>query len=149
MTHAFIEISRRLAGKTDALRFGAPVSHVYNPLIYARKPHEMYLDRFLGSRPDVILVGMNPGPFGMAQTGVPFGDVAMVRDFLGIEAPVESPRHPHPKRPVKGFRCRRSEVSGTRLWGWVKDRFKTPAFIFAASCSGQGSQKFPPRFGEG
>ena len=30
------------------------------------------------------MLGMNPGPFGMAQTGVPFGDVAMVRDFVGI-----------------------------------------------------------------
>ena len=73
---------------------------------------------------------MNPGPFGMAQTGVPFGDVAMVRDWMGIEAPVGKPREEHPKRPVLGFDCPRSEVSGTRFWGWARDSFGTPERFF-------------------
>ena len=73
---------------------------------------------------------MNPGPFGMVQTGVPFGDVAMVRDWLGITAPVGKPRNEHPKRPVAGFACQRSEVSGARLWGWARDRFGTPERFF-------------------
>ena len=120
-------ISRRLADEVDRLAFAAPVTHVYNPLRYARAPHELYLKRY-GARPkQVLLVGMNPGPFGMAQTGVPFGDVAMVRDFLGIEAAVGRPRQEHPQRPVAGFACSRSEVSGTRLWGWARDRFGTAA----------------------
>ncbi len=78
----------------------------------------------------MLLVGLNTGPFGMAQTGVPFGDVAMVRDFLGIHAPVMTPVREHPKRPVQGFDCPRSEVSGTRLWGWIRDRFGTPEAFF-------------------
>jgi single-strand selective monofunctional uracil DNA glycosylase len=76
------------------------------------------------------MVGMNPGPFGMAQTGVPFGDVAMVRDFLGIEGPVGKPRVEHPRRPIAGFACHRSEVSGTRFWGWARDRFGTAEGFF-------------------
>src|SRR5690606_15198967 len=103
---------------------------VYNPLDYARKPHELYLTTWGGSPKRVLLVGMNPGPFGMAQTGVPFGDVAMVRDFLGIEAPVGRPRSECPHGPVVGFRCRRSEVSGTRLWGFARDTFGAPEAFF-------------------
>jgi single-strand selective monofunctional uracil DNA glycosylase len=76
------------------------------------------------------MVGMNPGPFGMAQTGVPFGDVAMVRDFLGITGAVGKPAREHPARPIAGFECHRSEVSGTRLWGWVRDRFGTADRFF-------------------
>ncbi len=74
---------------------------------------------------------MNPGPFGMAQTGVPFGEVAAVRDWMGIEAPVRRPRLEHPKRPVSGFACARTEVSGERLWGWARDRFGAPEAFFA------------------
>jgi single-strand selective monofunctional uracil DNA glycosylase len=72
---------------------------------------------------EMLMVGMNPGPFGMAQTGVPFGDVAMVRDFLGIVGPVGRPPVEHPRRPIAGFECHRSEVSGTRFWGWARSRF--------------------------
>ena len=105
------------------MRFGPPTSHVYNPLVYARARHERYLERYGARTGRVVLVGMNPGPFGMAQTGVPFGDVAMVRDFLGIEGQVGKPVREHPARPVAGFGCARSEMSGTRLWGWARDRF--------------------------
>ena len=118
-----IAVSRRLAKRIDELSFRAPVTHVYNPLTYARAPHEQYLRRYGERTGRVLLMGMNPGPFGMAQTGVPFGDVAMVRDFLGIEAKVAKPAHEHPARPITGFACERSEVSGTRLWGWARDRF--------------------------
>jgi single-strand selective monofunctional uracil DNA glycosylase len=74
---------------------------------------------------------MNPGPWGMAQTGVPFGEVTLVRKWLKIEGPVKTPPNEHPKRPVTGFSCRRSEVSGRRLWGWAKKRFKTPEAFFS------------------
>jgi single-strand selective monofunctional uracil DNA glycosylase len=113
-----------------ALRFAPPVTHVYNPLEYAREPYDRYLSRY-GSRPkEAVLVGMNPGPWGMAQTGVPFGEVNLVRRWLGIEAPVGRPAALHPKRPVLGFSCPRSEVSGKRLWGWARKRFRTPERFF-------------------
>jgi single-strand selective monofunctional uracil DNA glycosylase len=120
---SLVGIDRALAKTVDRLTFGPPVAHVYNPLNYARKPHELYLERFGRGPREVLLLGMNPGPWGMAQTGVPFGDVGMVRDFLGIEAPVGKPARENPARPITGFACERSEVSGSRLWGWARDRF--------------------------
>ncbi len=126
-----IRISEKLVEDVRDLRFGDPVSHVYNPLVYAKSPHTEYLRRFGTGRKEVLFVGMNPGPFGMAQTGVPFGDVSMVRDWMGIEASVGRPDHEHPKRPVLGFECTRSEVSGTRLWGWVRERFGSPESFFS------------------
>ncbi len=125
------KISRALSHEVSKLRFGAPVAYVYNPLSYARPVHELYLERFGQGRKEVVLVGMNPGPFGMAQTGVPFGDVGFVRDWMGIEAPIGRPAEQHPKRPVLGFDCPRSEVSGSRLWGWAKARFETPERFFS------------------
>jgi single-strand selective monofunctional uracil DNA glycosylase len=125
-----IQISNTLAKRTGRLRFSPPVVHVYNPLLYARAPHEQYLSRFGSGQKRAVLVGMNPGPFGMMQTGVPFGDVAMVRDFLGIEAEVVAPKQQHPNRPILGFACERREVSGTRLWGFVRDRFTSPERFF-------------------
>lgn len=124
-------ISRKLAKAVDALTFSAPVAFVYNPLAYARAPHEAYLERYGGGTKRVVLVGMNPGPFGMAQTGVPFGDVRMVRDWMGITGVVNKPVVEHPKRPILGFACEKSEVSGSRLWGWAKTRFGTPAKFFS------------------
>ena len=126
-----VAISRRLARAVDALRFAPPVACVYNPLVYARGPHEEYLARWGAGPKEVVLVGMNPGPFGMMQTGVPFGEVGLVRDWLGIDGRVRRPAHEHPKRPVEGFRCTRSEVSGTRLWGWARERFGAPEPFFA------------------
>ena len=98
--------ARRLCQEVDALRFGPPVTHVYNPLVYAWAAQAQYIERYAGTRKQVVLLGMNPGPFGMGQTGVPFGEVARVRDFLGIEAPVQRPAREHPARPVLGFACR-------------------------------------------
>ncbi len=126
-----VKISRRLDRVVGRLSFDPPVTHVYNPLRYARQTHENYLERFGSKRGRVVLLGMNPGPFGMAQTGVPFGEVGHVRDWLRIEGEVKRPRHEHPRRPVLGFACTRSEVSGARLWGWAKSRYQTPRRFFA------------------
>lgn len=123
-------LSRSLARSVSRLRFGEPVRYVYNPLEYARRSHEIYLRRHGATRKRVLLLGMNPGPFGMAQTGVPFGAVEAVRGWLGIEAPVGRPRREHPKRPVQGFACARNEVSGARLWGAIASRFGTPERFF-------------------
>ncbi|GAB4196950.1 MAG: single-stranded DNA-binding protein [Sandaracinaceae bacterium] len=126
-----VRISRDLAREVDALEFRAPVAFVYNPLDYARRPHEAYLERYGRGPKEVLFLGMNPGPFGMAQTGVPFGEVAAVRGYLGIDMPVASVEGTHPKRPVEGFACVRSEVSGARFWGWAAQRCPDPAAFFA------------------
>ena len=126
-----IDAARRLSAKVDALAFAPPVSHVYNPLDYAWAPHEKYLRRYGASKKRIVFLGMNPGPFGMAQIGVPFGEIASARDWLGLEGPVGQPRITNPKRPVEGFACARSEVSGQRLWGLFRARFGTPEAFFA------------------
>jgi single-strand selective monofunctional uracil DNA glycosylase len=49
---------------------------------------------------------------------------------MGIEAPVGTPDPVHPKRPVTGFACTRSEVSGRRLWGWARENFGAASAFF-------------------
>ena len=126
-----IDAARELSAAVDALPFAPPVTHVYNPLDYAWEVHRSYLERYGDGRRRVVFVGMNPGPFGMAQIGVPFGEIASARDWLGLEGPVGQPRVVNPKRPVEGFACARSEVSGQRLWGLFRARFGTPEAFFA------------------
>ncbi len=125
-----IDISRRLSREVSKLEFAPPVEYSYNPLEYARKPGEMYLEKYGKGKKEVLLVGMNPGPFGMAQTGVPFGEVSKVRDWMKISGTVKTPPKQHPKREIQGFDCPRKEVSGDRLWSWAEERYRTPSTFF-------------------
>lgn len=127
---SLVTISRELSKRVSKLSFEAPVTHVYNPLEYARDPHERYLTLWGKGPKRALLLGMNPGPFGMAQTGVPFGDIGSVRNFVGVTGKVRRPQLEHPKRPVEGFDCPRSEVSGKRLWGFAEQRFGSAADFF-------------------
>lgn len=127
---SLVTIAKQLGEMVDTLQFTPPVSVVYNPLTYAWQAHELYLQRWGGRDAKILLLGMNPGPWGMVQTGVPFGEVDHVRDWLGIDAEVSKPKVEHPKRPVEGMACGRSEVSGRRLWSWAKKRFGTPERFF-------------------
>lgn len=130
VSQSIADVTDRLVRNVRPLRFGEPVTHVYNPLEYARACYDAYLTRHARRTGPAILLGMNPGPWGMAQTGVPFGEVHAVRDWLGIRAPVSRPPLEHPKRPVLGLECERSEVSGARLWGWARETFHTPEAFF-------------------
>ena len=123
-------ITRRLVRALEPMRFGPPVTHVYNPLVYARAMNERYLERFARRGVDALLLGMNPGPWGMAQTGIPFGEVSYVRDWLQLDARIDKPADEHPKRPVTGLDCERSEVSGRRIWSWASARFDSPEAFF-------------------
>ncbi|MFN3201381.1 MAG: uracil-DNA glycosylase family protein [Bradymonadia bacterium] len=123
-------ITNDLITELAPLTFGTPVTHVYNPLLYARKAWDAYCEKYGKGPREILLIGMNPGPYGMAQVGVPFGEIDHVRNWLGIEAEIGKPAVEHPKRPVLGFECSRSEVSGRRLWGWCKDTYGTPEKFF-------------------
>src|SRR4051812_26192193 len=125
-----VAAARTLRDAVDKLTFAAPVTHAYNPLRYAWRAHQIYLRCYGTSPKRVLFLGMNPGPFGMAQTGIPFGEVAAVRDWLGIKAQIDRPSREHPKRPVTGFDCHRSEISGKRLWDLFAKRFGTAAAFF-------------------
>ena len=129
-SESLIVAARRLGDAVKRLKFAAPVAYVYNPLGYAWHAHEIYLRRYGNGHKRVLFLGMNPGPFGMAQTGVPFGEIAAVRDWLGIQATIARPFAEHPKRPVIGFNCRRSEISGQRLWGLFAKRFGSAEKFF-------------------
>ena len=125
------EAAKTLSEDVDRLGFSSPVEYVYNPLHYAWAAHREYLERFIDAPKRVVFLGMNPGPWGMAQTGVPFGEITAVREWMGIECAVDKPDPEHPKRPVDGFSCARSEVSGRRLWGFFAERFGSPEEFFA------------------
>jgi single-strand selective monofunctional uracil DNA glycosylase len=129
-SHQVIAAAARLRDAVRKLRFGPPVTHVYNPLDYAWAAHEAYLRRYANGQKRVVFLGMNPGPFGMAQTGVPFGEIKAVRDWLGIQESILQPSNVHPKRPVHGFDCSRTEISGQRLWKLFADRFGSAQEFF-------------------
>jgi single-strand selective monofunctional uracil DNA glycosylase len=124
-------ITDALVAELSGLSFAPPTAYVYNPLVYARAPWDLFCQKYGQGEREILMLGMNPGPFGMAQVGVPFGEVAAARDWLGIQAEVGKPDPEHPKRPILGFDCTRSEVSGRRLWGWAAERFKIPEAFFA------------------
>jgi single-strand selective monofunctional uracil DNA glycosylase len=123
-------ISNDLIDALRPLKFGPPVSYIYNPLDYARESLKQYHAKFASTPKEVLFLGMNPGPWGMAQTGIPFGEIQAVRDWMKIQAPVGSPKKTHPKKPVLGFACTKREVSGQRLWGWARKTFRTPGRFF-------------------
>jgi single-strand selective monofunctional uracil DNA glycosylase len=118
-----LKASRELSNELSSIKFSSPISHVYNPLDYAWKPYEEYVKRYGNSKKEVLFLGMNPGPWGMVQTGVPFGEINTVKHWLQIEKEVRKPSIIHPKRPVMGFECTRSEISGKRLWGFFSHSF--------------------------
>ena len=122
--------AHQLSEACSTLNFGEPITHVYNPLEYAWAAHKQYISRAATGKKKVVFLGMNPGPFGMAQTGVPFGEIAAVRDWIGINAPIGKPVREHPKRPIEGLDCTRSEVSGRRLWGLFAKRFDSANDFF-------------------
>ena len=139
-----VDAALDLADEVDGLPFAPPVAYIYNPLRHAWPLHEQYLRRFGPgpdrhdvSQPRTLWLGMNPGPWGMVQTGVPFGEVSAVRDWMGLAAPHDglnlaavAATRLHPKRPLEGLACSRSEVSGRRLWGLMQQRFTTPEAFF-------------------
>ncbi len=123
--------AKELCDTVDSLAFSAPVAYVYNPLRYAWKPHHAYLKRYAATKKRVVFMGMNPGPWGMSQTGVPFGEIDSVKNWMGISEPVEKPQPEHPKRPILGFDCEKSEVSGRRLWGLFSERYPNAEDFFS------------------
>ena len=121
--HPLAQTSRKLSEWVSKLRFSEPTAFIYNPLEYAWAIHLQYLQLAGQGKKKVVMLGMNPGPFGMAQTGLPFGEIPAVRDWMGLRGKVDKPNPEHPKRPVEGLACTKSEVSGRRLWGLFSEKF--------------------------
>ncbi|NCN28117.1 single-stranded DNA-binding protein [bacterium] len=121
---------RTFCTKLRRLKFSEPTAYVYNPLEYACASYNKYLDQFAQGKKKALFLGMNPGPYGMAQTGIPFGEISLVRDWMGICEPLGKLPKQHPKRPLQGFQCEKSEVSGRRLWGLFSEKFPKPKQFF-------------------
>jgi single-strand selective monofunctional uracil DNA glycosylase len=130
-SHLLIAAARELSAQVGRLKFAMPVAHVYNPLTYAAAAHEEFLTRFGSGRKRMVFLGMNPGPFGMVQCGIPFGEIAAARDWMRISAVIAKPAIEHPRRPILGWDCPRSEVSGRRFWKLFAERFGSPEKAFA------------------
>lgn len=130
ISNKLLAIEQSLCAKLKNVTFSPPVQYIYNPLEYAAETHAMYVRKYCTGPKKIMFVGMNPGPWGMSQTGVPFGEIKMVKDWLKISGPVGHPPKEHPERVVMGFECPRSEVSGHRLWGLLKELCGTPENFF-------------------
>lgn len=125
-----ITSTQNLSKQVETFRFSDPVTHIYNPLNYAWDSHKSYIEKRGSSKKKVLFMGMNPGPYGMAQTGIPFGEIQHVKDWVGVSSPVGKPDIEHPKRMIEGFNCKKSEVSGRRLWGFLKEQFSSADAFF-------------------
>ncbi|XP_056590913.1 single-strand-selective monofunctional uracil-DNA glycosylase 1 isoform X3 [Triplophysa dalaica] len=106
----FLQVELELNARLRMMSFGKPVRYTYNPLEYAWDPHQCYVDTYCRGGQSILFLGMNPGPFGMAQTGVPFGEVKAVRNWLKITGRVGRPADEHPKRRITGLDCTQSEA---------------------------------------
>jgi single-strand selective monofunctional uracil DNA glycosylase len=129
-TENLVKVARELSRSVSSLSFELPTAYIYNPLEYAWEIHRQYLELAGGGKKKVVFLGMNPGPYGMAQTGVPFGEIPAVRDWMGLKGEVKKPIPEHPKRPVDGLECSKSEVSGRRLWGLFSEKFPSAPDFF-------------------
>ncbi|XP_018356662.1 PREDICTED: single-strand selective monofunctional uracil DNA glycosylase [Trachymyrmex septentrionalis] len=125
-----LSIEQELCTKLKDITFPSSIQYIYNPLEYASETHAMYVHKYCTGIKKILFVGMNPGPWGMSQTGVPFGEITMVRDWLKISGPVGKPSKEHPDRKVIGFQCTRSEISGLRLWGLFREICGNPENFF-------------------
>ncbi|XP_069360808.1 single-strand selective monofunctional uracil DNA glycosylase [Maniola hyperantus] len=133
LSDEFLELADEMNEDLNEFKLPPAVKCVYNPSIYARYTFEMYARKYCNTKKKIMFFGMNPGPWGMSQTGVPFGEISSVRDWLGIEGPVNKPPHEIRERPVDGFDCKRTEVSGKRFWGLLKTICGTPVKFFETS----------------
>ncbi|XP_033116949.1 single-strand selective monofunctional uracil DNA glycosylase-like [Anneissia japonica] len=133
ISETFLEIMETMSEKLAKLEFVDPVQYIYNPVEYAKETHGCYVKKYCNSQKKVLFLGMNPGPFGMAQNGVPFGETNFVKDWLGIVGNVGKPPVEHPSRQIVGLKCIRKEVSGSRFWGLRKNLCGTPDVFFKHS----------------
>ncbi|XP_075222511.1 single-strand-selective monofunctional uracil-DNA glycosylase [Lycorma delicatula] len=115
-----LEIEKKLVLKLTSenieVKLNPPVEYIYNPLEYAFEVHSNFVNKFCNEKKQLLFLGMNPGPWGMMQTGVPFGDINTVKNWLKLSGNITEPHRQHPNKRVKGFDCKRVEVSGKRFW---------------------------------
>jgi len=127
----FLKIEQELSKNLLHIEYSeTKVKYISNPVEHAKEPHTSFLEKYLNGGKSILFLGMNPGPWGMCQTGVPFGEVQTCKNWLKICGNVTQPKNYHPKRPIEGFGCKRREVSGERFWRFFEMKCKTPDVFF-------------------
>ncbi|KAJ8670440.1 hypothetical protein QAD02_001699 [Eretmocerus hayati] len=121
ISDTFLAIECALSQKLRYINFNFPVEHIYDPVVYAYHTHAIYVTKYCHSNKKILFLGMNPGPWGMSQTGVPFGEVNIVKEWLKISGYIGKPFREQADRLVTGFSCTRSEISGRRFWSLFKE----------------------------
>lgn len=129
----YVLFEKDLCKKLSRVSLPGKIQYVYNPLEYAFESHLNFVRKFCTGEKYILFVGMNPGPFGMSQNGVPFGECAVVKEWMHIEGEVSKPVLEHPKRRVVGLECSRSEVTGGRFWQLFRTLCHTPEHFFRTS----------------
>jgi len=116
--------------KKQIIKNNSNVNYAYNPLDYAWKPHEFYLEKYGSLGAKTIIMGMNPG-HGMGNTGIPFGCPEKVKTYLNItNLKVKQPVKTHHKREITGLECKKPEISGKRIWGLIEEIYGSPTNAF-------------------
>lgn len=117
-----VDVTRELNERMETVTIEEKVEWFYNPLDYAFPVHAEYLKTFGDDTKTGFFLGMNPGPWGMAQTGVPFTDPYIARDWMGLsEQPIGTPSNEREERPIKGWESDRKEASGQKLHGFFRE----------------------------
>ncbi|KAF7991960.1 hypothetical protein HCN44_010761 [Aphidius gifuensis] len=125
-----LNIELNLSINLDKLNYNNPIDYIYCPIIYAKTVHFNYLNKYCRDKKNIMILGMNPGPWGMSQTGVPFGEINIVIDWLKINGHIDKPKRQHEQRQVDGFSCKRSEISGRKFWSLFKKLSNNPDTFF-------------------
>lgn len=68
--HKLHAIESQMSLELKTINFPNNIVAIYNPLEYAEAIHCEYMSKYLDGIKKVLFIGMNPGPFGMCQTGV-------------------------------------------------------------------------------
>lgn len=66
----FVRLENDLVSQLIKLDYGPDIAYIYNPLEYASNLHTAFLKKYLVTKKKVLFLGINPGPWGMCQTGV-------------------------------------------------------------------------------
>ena len=132
LKQAALRLSSLCNASIDVIEAKSDVAHATNPLDYAWPHHVQYLEQWGGLGAKTLLLGMNPGPWGMAQTGIPFGSTEVARTSLEIKPhELVTPSNAHPKRPIIGLGMERQEISGQRLWGLLFEHYGSAESVFS------------------
>lgn len=70
LSDEFLHIADELNISLEEFELPSVVECVYNPTVYARTTFEMYIRKYCNTKKSIMYFGMNPGPWGMSQTGV-------------------------------------------------------------------------------